>query len=343
MDKRSAQNIMNLPGTGLNSFSAPPSVVAPRKIILDRTKVQLEMEKACPKEFPLHSEAELRAILDEENKEWQKVDGELMAEREASSTTLLRIPESIDFHTYDIARNGLIYSPSASLSMRSHSPATNLIHNIEAWSKIRLYHLHQQFCEVVEFTFQMESWLCAGCLTPSTNVIVVCQTTSLWSHNLGYGMRNSSENIPPTILKRLTAGIQSHQTSKSNGPYCHILSEDTRGGPHTLPEKVREVRRAAFKKYQLRLIPVEEALGIFYKVLAPEKFAKSREQREFIVAGFTKYGLEYLPQLSEYQCHLFMARVKNKSVTNHKDEGDFGLAVETTFGNFAGGISAALS
>lgn len=132
-------------------------------------------------------------------------------------------------------------------------------------------------------------------------------------------------------------GQQSHQTSKSNGPYCHILSEDTRGGPHTLPEKVREVRRAAFKKYQLRLIPVEEALGIFYKVLAPEKFAKSREQREFIVAEFTKYGLESLPQLSEYQCHLFMARVKNKSVTNHKDEGDFGLAVETTFGNFAGG------
>ena len=78
-------------------------------------------------------------------------------------------------------------------------------------------------------------------------------------------------------------------------------------------------------------------MGIFYKALAPEKFAKSREQREFIVAEFTKYGLESLPQLSENQCHLFMARVKNKSVTNHKDEGDFGLAVETTFGNFAGG------
>ncbi len=32
-----------------------------------------------------------------------------------------------------------------------------------------------------------------------------------------------------------------------------------------------------------------------------------------------------------------MARVKNKSVTNRKDEGDFGLAVETTFGDFTGG------
>ncbi len=73
---------MNLPGTGLNSFSAPPSVVSPRKIILDRTKFQLEMEKACPKEFRLHNEAELRAILDEEYKEWQKVNEELMAERE---------------------------------------------------------------------------------------------------------------------------------------------------------------------------------------------------------------------------------------------------------------------
>jgi hypothetical protein len=82
MDRRFTQNVMNLPGTGLNSFSAPPSVIAPRKIILDRTKVQLEMEKACPKEFPLHSEAEVRAILDEEHKEWQKVNGELMAERE---------------------------------------------------------------------------------------------------------------------------------------------------------------------------------------------------------------------------------------------------------------------
>jgi hypothetical protein len=132
-------------------------------------------------------------------------------------------------------------------------------------------------------------------------------------------------------------GQQSNQTSKSNGPWCHILSEDTRGGPQTSPEKEREAHRAAFQKYQLRLIPVEEALGIFYKALAPEKFAKSREQREFIVAEFTKYGLESLPQLSENQCHLFMARVKNKSVTNHKDEGDFGLAVETTFGDFAGG------
>jgi hypothetical protein len=132
-------------------------------------------------------------------------------------------------------------------------------------------------------------------------------------------------------------GQQSNQTSKSNGPWCHILSEDTRGGPQTIPEKVREVHKAAFKKYQLRLILVEEALGKFYKVLSPEKFAKSREQREFIVAEFTKYGLESLPQLSENQCHLFMARVKNKSVTNHKDEGDFGLAVETTFGDFAGG------
>jgi hypothetical protein len=74
---------MNLPGTGLDSFSAPPSIFAPRKIILDRTKVQLEMEKACPKEFPLHSEAELRATLGGEYKEWQKVDEELMAEREA--------------------------------------------------------------------------------------------------------------------------------------------------------------------------------------------------------------------------------------------------------------------
>jgi len=82
MDKQSAQNVLNLPGTGLNSFSAPPSVVPPRKIILDQEKVQLEMEKACPKDFPRHSEAKLRAILDEEYKEWQKVDGELMAERE---------------------------------------------------------------------------------------------------------------------------------------------------------------------------------------------------------------------------------------------------------------------
>lgn len=40
------------------------------------------MEKACPKDFPWHSEAKLRAILDEEYKEWQKVDGELMAEQE---------------------------------------------------------------------------------------------------------------------------------------------------------------------------------------------------------------------------------------------------------------------
>ncbi len=35
-------------------------------------------------------------------------------------------------------------------------------------------------------------------------------------------------------------GQQSSQTSKSNGPYCHIFSEDTCGGPHTLPEKDRK-------------------------------------------------------------------------------------------------------
>jgi len=45
---------LNLLSTGLNSFSVPPSVVLPRKIILDREKVQLGMGKAYPKEFPLH-------------------------------------------------------------------------------------------------------------------------------------------------------------------------------------------------------------------------------------------------------------------------------------------------
>jgi hypothetical protein len=56
-----------------------------------------------------------------------------------------------------------------------------------------------------------------------------------------------------------------------------------------------------------------------------------------MVDEFAKYNRDDLKTDSPQQCHLLMAHVKNKSVANHKDGDDCGLAVSTTFGNFAGG------
>ena len=125
-------------------------------------------------------------------------------------------------------------------------------------------------------------------------------------------------------------GAQGHERPHS-GPWCHILTLDTRDGGPADPKHAE--RAAAVEVYMQKVVPIEIGLSALYKALNPEAWESAKKHRDLLVeagTGLQRYG--------EWQCQLTEAKVTNKNTSNHKDDGDARgvMALWTCQGEFTG-------
>ncbi|KUJ17025.1 uncharacterized protein LY89DRAFT_748218 [Mollisia scopiformis] len=128
-------------------------------------------------------------------------------------------------------------------------------------------------------------------------------------------------------------GQEKSETRRNSGPFCHIPTEDSKGGRN----KDSPVKAAAVVKIMRQMIPLFNVLAASFDAGSPELYREAVDHREVMAkAGQNvKHWIEDNGEKTLY--HLLTAFVQNHSVVLHRDPKDKGMTIEAVCGHFVEG------
>lgn len=119
---------------------------------------------------------------------------------------------------------------------------------------------------------------------------------------------------------------------KYSGPFCHVPTEDSRGG-----QGRNQAKANALAKLLRQLNPLFDTMVAFYSAGDPELYEAARDHRVVMSEAGHNVNNWIEEDVAKILYRQTIALVQNHSVLFHNDPKDLGMTVEAVSGDFAGG------